>query len=226
MSERLLSCLELVAKDLCEAHAAERMLSNMATRHNRLAEFNDSEGRFGLRFIEDALALRMALAVNRTLQGTSANRSSFARLLKLITSTGVDVDVSGFEERIQGLRQEQAARRLHQCRNGFMAHTLVGEAGSRGGMRVQPIADLLYRLTDLYEEIHRATAGTEDPVISRTLETWRRRAQNTWDSLVGPEDDDSGRVIATRAPEEAAQTAGSCTGDYLARRLADGKRRA
>jgi hypothetical protein len=72
--------------------------------------------------------------------------------------------------------------------NGFMAHTLVGELGAREGMKLSPISDLLYHLTDLYEEIHRAATGAEDRVVSEALEKWRERARQTWDALLGVED--------------------------------------
>ena len=74
--EDLRSCLDLVAKDLCDAHAADRMLTNMSMREDRLAEFERSEARVGVQFIAGSLLLRMALAVNRTLQGASNDKAS------------------------------------------------------------------------------------------------------------------------------------------------------
>ena len=81
VDQDMMHCFELVAKDLCEAHAADRMLTDMSMREDRLAEFDRSEAR--LQFIAGSLALRTALAVNRTLRGASNDKASFARLLKL-----------------------------------------------------------------------------------------------------------------------------------------------
>jgi hypothetical protein len=181
-------CFELVAKDLCEALAADRMLANIGRRHQSLARFNGSEAGFGLNFIKQALQQRMALAVTRTLQGASNDRTSFARLLKLAKAARHNTDLSGFEKRLGELRNAAAARKLQECRNGFMAHTLVGEPSARGRMKVYLVADLLYKLTDLYEDIHRAVTGTEDRVISGTWEKWHERALHMWNALVGIEE--------------------------------------
>jgi hypothetical protein len=159
VDQDLMHCFELVAKDLCEAHAADRMLTDMSMREDRLAEFDRSEARLGVQFIAGSLALRMALAVNRMLQGASNDRASFPRLLKLAKAVRHNADLSGFEIRLDELRDGATARKLHECRNGFMAHTLAGELGSRGGMRSNLVTDLLYELTDLYEDIHRAVIG-------------------------------------------------------------------
>jgi len=185
----LLSCLDLVAKDLCESHAADKMLSVLAAREDRLAEVDCSEARFGIRFIERALALRIILAVARTLDRASAHRASFAQLLRLAADQ--DLNIAELEKRFDQLADGQAARKLRKCRNGFMAHTLVGELGSRDGMNLSPVSDLLYELTALYEDIHRVATNAEDRVVSEALEKWHRYAQQTWDSLfgVGPESD-------------------------------------
>ena len=71
-----------------------------------------------------------------------------------------------------------------------MAHTLAEELGSRGGIESHTVADLLYDLTDLYEDIHCAATGTEDRVISEALEKWRMLARETWDFLLDVEDAD------------------------------------
>jgi hypothetical protein len=182
--------LELVANDLCEAHAADRMLEDMGGRHLALAKFNGSEAGVGLRFIREALAFRMALAVNRTLQGGANDGATFDRLLGLMKATRCNIDLSAFEKRLDELRNGEAARKLRDCRNGFMAHTLIGELGSRGGMKSVPIGDLLYDLTGLYEDIHRAVTGAEGRVVDECLEKWRKRAWETGNALLGVADGD------------------------------------
>jgi hypothetical protein len=190
VDQERMHCFDLVAKDLCEAHAADR--TDIMMREDRLADFDRSEARFGLWFIAGSLAVRMALAVNRTLQGASNDEASFARLLKLAKASRYDTDLSGFEERLNELRKAATARKLQKCKNGFMAHTLAGELGSRGGMKSKLVTDLLYELTSLYEDIHRAVVGTEDRAISEALEKWRVRAEQAWDALVGIEKAEEG----------------------------------
>ena len=188
--QSLPNVFELVAQDLCEAHAAYRMLVHTRNRHNALAKLNRSEAGFGLKFIKDTLAFRMALAVNRTLQGASNDKASFARLLALAKAPRCEPDLSGFEKRLGELRNREAARKLQDCRNGFMAHTLVGELGSRNGMKLDLVGDLLYELTNLYEDIHRVVTGTEGRMVNECLEKWGKRARETWDTLLGVADAD------------------------------------
>jgi hypothetical protein len=180
--DRTIDCLDLLAKDLCEAHAAERMLEAL-NRYNTITKLNGSEAGFGLEFIRGALEFRIALAVNRTLQGASNDKATFARLLRLFP-------VPQFGKRLDELRNGEAARRLRECRNGFMVHTLVGELGSRNGMKSNLIGDLLYELTDFYEDIHRDVTGTEGGAVNECLEKWRQRAWETWDALLGVADGD------------------------------------
>jgi hypothetical protein len=115
-SSEMMHCLDLVATDLCEAHAANWMLTDIGSRYDSLAKFNGSEARFGLRFIEHVLALRLALAVNRTLQGASGDKVSFARLLNLAKAGGKGVSFSDCEWRLDELRNGEAAGKLWECR--------------------------------------------------------------------------------------------------------------
>jgi hypothetical protein len=193
MVEDLARRLGLVGLDLREAHAADRMLFEM-TRDGRLAAFHHPEARFGLKFIEEALALRLMLSVGRTLQGTSKDKASFAQLLTLIKALDPNIKLLRFEKRLEEMKNGQAARKLQKCRNGFLAHTLVGELGARDGMDLSPVSNLLYDLTSLYEEIHVAMTGTEDRMVGRDLEIWRGRAHETWDALLGAVDDDEDLV--------------------------------
>jgi hypothetical protein len=55
-------------------------------------------------------------------------------------------------------------------------------------MKVSLVADLLYELTFLYEDIHRAVTGTGDRVISETWEKWDERSLHTWNALIGIEE--------------------------------------
>jgi hypothetical protein len=178
--------LELVGLDLREAHAADRMLFEM-TRDGRLARFDHLDARFGLKYIEEALARRLALAVDRLLQVTRKDRAGFAALLSLITCPD---ERAKFGARLDVLRNCDAARKVRECRNGFIAHTLVGKLGSRDGMGLSPLSELLYKLTTLYEEIHPAVIGPEDRAVSEDLEKWRARARETWNTLLGIEDAD------------------------------------
>ena len=184
-----MDCLDLLAKDLCEALAADRMRFELGDRHDTLAKLNGSEADFGLKFITGSLAFRMALAVSRTLQGASGNKATFARLLRLMKAANDNPELSAFERRLDELRNREAARQLRECRNGFMAHTLDGELGSRDGMKSDPIGGLLYELTGLYEDIHRAVKGTE----SKTIDFWKKwsdRARETADALLGVDNAD------------------------------------
>jgi hypothetical protein len=183
--------LDLLAKDLCEAHAADRMLFELGNRHVTITKLNGSEAGLGLDFIRAALAFKMALALNRTLQGASNDKATFGGLLRLKAAR---YNVSAFGGRLHELRNAESARKLQECRNGFMAHSLVGELGSRGGMK-SGLGDLLYELTDFYEEIHRAVTGTKGRLIDECLEKWRERARLTWDILLGVADDDEDLYI-------------------------------
>lgn len=175
-----------MGKDLCEAHAADRMRCMM--RH-RLVDFEQPEPLFGLMFIEHALALKMMLAVHRTLQGASGDKASFARLLSLTRTAAPGVNFSGITERLSEMRNGEAARKLQRCRNRFMAHTLVGELASRGGMKSDLVEDLLDDFTHLYEEIRRGISGTkawaESEGLSECREKWHTGAQKTCDTLLG-----------------------------------------
>jgi hypothetical protein len=178
MCQDMIRHLDLVAKDLCEAHAANSMLTDMMSR-DRLADFNGSEARFGLWFIAGSLALRMALAVNRTLQGASNDKASFARLLKLAKAAHHNAGLTGFEMRLDELRNGPTARKLHECRNRFMAHSWLSRRDE-----VQPRCRPPLRADRPARGHHRAVIGTEDRVVSKDLEKWRGRARETWDAPI------------------------------------------
>ncbi len=182
--------LKRLAMDLCEAHAADRMRFELGNRRDTLARLNGSEAGFGLKFIVETLAFRMLMAVDRTLQAASNDRATFDQLLRLMRTVRYKGDLSAFGKRLDELRNGEAARKLRDCRNGFIAHNLVGALGSRNGMKSTPVADLLYKLTDLHEDIHRAVTGTERRMVSECLEKWRERARVTSDLLLGVADAD------------------------------------
>jgi hypothetical protein len=56
------------------------------------------------------------------------DEASFARLLEFAGAARYNADFSGYEERLDKLRNGEAARELQECRNGFMAHTLLRRA--------------------------------------------------------------------------------------------------
>lgn len=176
------NCLRLVLNDLCEAMAADRMLSELLAKYE-MTKCLPKPVTAGIIFIEHALAIRMALAVNRLLQPTKSDRATLMSFFKSIESNINASKRAELRSRIDTIRDHPDAKRLRECRDGFIAHTLVGEFGVRDGMLTDSIDDLLYELIALVKDMIEASGGDRSTPNTQ-LEHWREIGVATWSTLL------------------------------------------
>lgn len=149
LSTEARDCFDLVVGDLRQALTADRLVSFFDAN---LPDDASADVLLGLYFVSGSLALRMALAVNRILQEPGHNRATLVRLLQLL-KRDVAIDLTPIFNRAEAIRNSRNAILLKKCRDGFAAHTLLGEQGFRDGMTAKAVGDLLHELSDLISAI-------------------------------------------------------------------------
>jgi len=165
--------------DIGEAIAADELLYVIEHHVN---SWDDPPEKLepGLQFMVDALALRMALAINRLFQPAGQDRTNFSQLKNLVaTNTAVDPNIENAFTKAATLAASDNLVRLKPCRDGFMAHTLVGSLGNRHGMQFSTISDALQNAEELFEELHSALTGSTAG-LTEVRTRWRQRAAEFW----------------------------------------------
>jgi len=77
------------------------------------------------------------------------------------------------------------ASELKDCRDGFMAHTLIGS--QRAGMKLETVQSLSDKIEKSVEDLHVAVTGLESPLRARYCD-WRERSDPWWDKVFPEED--------------------------------------
>lgn len=176
----------LVRFDIDDAFISERMSMHLNLNMHQLNLITNFHEAKGVAAIQRSLNFRFMMAVQRLLQGRTANTSVNIDAYLHSAQNMIECEVfRSLEARLSLIRTSAGAKTLHEARNLFMAHTRLHPRDGTERISNDDVLGTLFELADLVRDIHESATKEIITVDTKYYEydniatiTWRKLLHN------------------------------------------------